>query len=1449
MWNSFNTYHLSPEDAFETMNNQLFERYLKREYKDELTKFRVINGSGGDGGIEAYGELSNNTIIAIQSKWFKNSLGDSQINQIKKSIIAALTLRPNISEYIVCIPRNINSVKIGKGKKPIKNTEENRLKKLVDEIITTYSGLKITWWLENELYSEIQKPENEGVHKYWFEKEILFFSNLRDKFAYQKTNSWLRERYVPNLNTSGIIKNQISKLQFSEPFRKSLLINFLKINLEIETFLKQSIQFNEYSKENDFYINLSAINKYLLKIKKLNLLIQKDLGLGIQPNLSDLTFIRDFNIIEEIEEVEAMLKLTNPNNLQKTIYDNFIYKLDLVKYLLSGDYYKSLKQLEEINVMLILGNPGTGKTHGLAFEVDRYLDDESPAILIRAFGNNSKNWNTVLLDELELNGWNNNEIFSALETLALRNDVKKATRLKLGEEPNFENTKVLICIDGLDEDVNNFNRWYDRISETMEICKKYPRIKFVFSARKYFYNNSKISSNDELEIIELPREGDVSVETVLNDYLVEYDIKIENLSLLRGLDSLFALHLFCNEYHGAELNDDSEIELATNSLLNKKIERINEEFKNSLNKKLPTDSIPVVDALIHISELFYQKYEISHDELRKEIDQHLLKYLDNSDVELLIEFLSENGIVTKYKREAKKGIVKKYASYYSITFQSILEIIISDKICETILNDSLNQIPDTLFKHMALPIDLNPIEYHRKYGKHPNEKIIQDIVNKVFSKSEKLIGENNFLTKGFDAEEIFLMQLEALINAPYNLALKYEDWVTNLLVNDYEKRIIILKELIYPSANNENSPFNARYLHNILSNFKSTFERDKFWSGLDSYEKSLKSKSKSKYWDLNSLLNRYKTFNEFEKHDGIVLIYAWGLTTIDQKLREELRIKITEWALLIPDEFLKLLDLLYYCGDPQIQEDFASITLGIASKCKNKDAILQIAKWSIKNIFDRLEENRNVIVRYGFRAIIERAYQFGLIGNNDLKKARPKKIKAFKFLPLDLDYLKKPKEEFYPIVHDLAWYVIKRGYEDFLSYSSDFNNSSKVKKSNETEIFLEKYSKNIKNKYDISAREFAMSASIAFIKSLGFDRTKGNGFTDASGGSKSKVFTYEEKYTWLAVNNLKGYLSDYLPYSDDIENVKWIDDYSKITEIHNPTEDFSKKFELIIDNMFNSKSLILKEEISPDLKKGVELSIEIKKIVSREPKLDFNKWIFTNENDFEDFKENGLVAYNYTSLYNSSKTIVSSIRLQACLIKESDFEELKKFVSINSKKSHILNSNLDFYSYPKTDTYSNPSDIIWMGWIGEDENEIFFDGEKVFYPSLARVTKVNVDGEKQLYIPSKILRKNLDITELEGDKLINSKNETVGIFHNVDSDNFQEGQDLIILNKSLLETNLEKNGLKLFWFGSFFIKKNPHNEDINEIEYSQRYRKYLLWEENGNIKNIEFWNGKFSNQL
>lgn len=105
------------------MCNLLFELWCREKYINELVQFAFVNGDGGDGGVEAYGVLANENIIAIQSKWFPNRVEASQIQQITDSFQTALRIRPNITNYIVCIPRDLSSKKIVKAGKIANNTD------------------------------------------------------------------------------------------------------------------------------------------------------------------------------------------------------------------------------------------------------------------------------------------------------------------------------------------------------------------------------------------------------------------------------------------------------------------------------------------------------------------------------------------------------------------------------------------------------------------------------------------------------------------------------------------------------------------------------------------------------------------------------------------------------------------------------------------------------------------------------------------------------------------------------------------------------------------------------------------------------------------------------------------------------------------------------------------------------------------------------------------------------------------------------------------------------------------------------------------------------------------------------------------------------------------------------------------------------------------------------
>ena len=130
-WTRFDNHGESNNHAFEVMCNLLFESWCKDTYGEELTHFSFVNGDGGDGGVEAFASLTNGDIIAVQSKWFPEKIEDGQIRQIEKSFQTAVAVRPNIKEYVVCVPRDLGNKRIVRDRKVANNTESDRWDKLL----------------------------------------------------------------------------------------------------------------------------------------------------------------------------------------------------------------------------------------------------------------------------------------------------------------------------------------------------------------------------------------------------------------------------------------------------------------------------------------------------------------------------------------------------------------------------------------------------------------------------------------------------------------------------------------------------------------------------------------------------------------------------------------------------------------------------------------------------------------------------------------------------------------------------------------------------------------------------------------------------------------------------------------------------------------------------------------------------------------------------------------------------------------------------------------------------------------------------------------------------------------------------------------------------------------------------------------------------------------------
>ncbi|WP_273276811.1 hypothetical protein [Maribacter polysiphoniae] len=1440
-FNNFNTYSESPQNAFETLCTHLFERYLRRKYSSDLVKFRVVNGAGGDGGIEAYGELRNGDLIAVQAKWFRTSMQYSQITQIEKSVNIAMKHRNKIVEYIICVPRSLASIKTGKGQVAVVNSEEYRVEQLTARIQAAYTGTTFTWWFEQDLQSELLEPDNEGMNKFWFERDVVTHKQLVDQFELEKA-AWIDKRYIPELHGPGVIQQHIEQILYSQDYRKELLNRIGETTKILQSSTSLITRFSDtLDSDSEMLPELQSIqyniDQNMAALLQVIIAVQEGIGELPKTNLQPMLVSRDlFIALEELRPSARQLGL--PRRLLESL--DRIANLDLAVMIVR------IRDEVAQSGLLFLGNSGTGKTHAISNTVDIRLNHQKfPALIIRAKGAPCDDWTSLFQKALDIDNWNKNEMLSALETLAIRADYQSAKDLNPGDELKKELAKVIICIDGLEEDTEHWPEWYARIRESGTLMNRYSRLRFAFTARPYFRNDEEMPSDLAFQMVEIPREGDVPVQAVVDRYFEHFDITVEPRSLIRGIDSLYALRLFCKLYEGQNLTVEDEILTAEHDLLDEKINQMEKEFRQAKNPGAART--PVRNAIEAISEIFYAQSEISHSELYILLKDESLNYLGNEEVERAIEFLVNNAFLTKSEIPVKKGAIKKIQVSYTLTYQSIMEVIMSDKYVEGIIKEEITAIPERL---LAVPERGKSHELQLV-----NQRIVQEIVNTLFHKHGILIGRDNFLSKGIAPATIQQLQTKALIQAPSDVAASFKANIGILYFKDLKSRYFVFSTLIYPSASSSANYFGAEYLHGLLINQPTAVERDKIWLGIDRQDiHQLEKEKNQKYFRYNLL----RVFDpdgegdlylpELSLHNEYPLIFGWALATLDQSFRERLRTALTRWAIKQPQEFKLLLDKLFPCNDPQIREDLATIALGVASKLKDKHSLQELAEWSLSNVFAKPCNHHNIIVRIGFRSLVEKAFYTGVISDKQAAQARPQQIEWLKFIPVDAGALKKGGEQIYPIVHDLAWYVIKRSYDDFMEYQSMDKDKEPE---NKVEAFLKAYINHLGIE-GLSAYEWAISAAIAYIKSLGFNRTKddGNSYTDASHGSKSKLFTLEEKYTWLAVHYIQGYLSDYLPHKD---TEKFVDDYMKIVNIDNPAEFLADTIHEEIPDI--EDNWIVKGPLAPEMQEVGTPDEQIKVAIEGEPAIDFNNWVQFSDRDLrsEGNDREWLALFNYTAVHDSKAYINSRMDMRGVLIEKGQAAALIDIVKNHPRQSSFVESIDRMVGLPDTDTYSNPSDIVWMNWIGENYiTETFYlpsnGEEKQMQYAVTSVTKNTVEGgEDEIYIPSKAVRDMLGIIEMSQQLFLDDEGRIMAINHILSRPSYDKQKMTLVPKKEFL-VKLGADGKEIVWFADLYRSKNALNDSIKSEEHPMKTRKYIVWYKDGKLSWEKFWDARFSNK-
>lgn len=1366
-WTKFQTYGMAPEKAFEILCNQLFANWCKEEYKSVIASIRVVNGAGGDGGVESYAVLKDGSSVGLQAKWFPTSMTSSQITQIKDSIKTAKKVRPEISRYIVCVPRDLAS-KTAQSE----NSEDTRWENMIISVVADYPDLAVELWNESRLVAELQKPSSSGIFKFWFENAEV--SDESVQYAFEKAkSSWLTTKYVPELNTYGNIAQTVSLLLGKIGLREKQVKIFRKVHGLCEKCISAAEAFLAVCGDRpelteiltETVDRLSAVDGECLKITSW----YSD-ETPFDGDIDISTFNVDFDSIAD-----------SINKSRNSTLHHF-HASDVTKVLRKlgeFDFYALIKDFERSHhkkSLLFLGTPGTGKTHGISALSEKLLSDGLHIPLLIQARNipTSSTWKNIVCDYLGLSSsWNEDEIWQALISLADRHRFQEP---QLSAETKVS-PKVIIFVDGLDES-STHEKWVERIQETNAITASYPQIRFCFTARPTAFKGRI----DYAKVERLSNAGDVPTHILFDNYMRAYNVTTQNNGWLKySLTTPLALKLFCELNQGEAVNLSSRTEVSMTALWRKKIEKIEREYCEKVGH--PTKNQYTLRAIVLLSKQFVGCARLEYSSLVDTLVAELK--ITTEHAESLTEHLEGYGILSCYCEHGTGLSPDTYFYYPGIQgyfdYASALHIA-------------------SQYEH---PKDIDFNDYKAIQMNTLNSLAIISIQNYGY-----LLTRNptiNFVMNDWSRQEL---QFLALLHTDYDTAVQFKEQTIEIISESADGLITITNQLVLPLSRDYEHPLGVMLLDEFLNGFEKPAQRDILWS-IPGYLRN----SEGKRWHQSEIIelegDNY-LLDAQDTHMGCPIVYAWALSSVNNSLRKLFRNRLMEWARLAPEEFYRLFIKFSTVNDPQIKSDLFSILMCLMYDGADYQLIKTASEWILENILhpDKIDDNRDISIRYYSIAIVNRAVMLGILVAEDLTQYLPPYSVEGNCISLNKEALSGTRMGGYSAIdYDLSRYVLVDHIEsDFDSYPH--RGTEQFKK------LIEEIATEQPEYAGITAEQFIISAAYAYILEMGwneyefynFDENESdNGivggvdcsilgtYSPATHGSQSSVMTVCEKYVWQARNFISGFLCDRLLFGDD--NIP-VTDYGLLDDFVIPIQEAR-----IIDpnNIPDDRPWHIPELENVVLEGSPESAEDVIKNVLDAPTIDWAKWIFFKNADgaYKVDAEN-LVALDMYSCFYGSAGVETLLFMNTILLDKKDVPAFIESITEACKESEYMATPTNWYGGIQASCYITPKEVCWFPWKAR------YDSSNVEeFPGLNLISAVDECcynsieyGEVYFYLPSAPIRALLGITDSDGYLFVDER-QRICAEQSVAGEKWRTYQEYVVVDQATLFERMQQAGKTL----------------------------------------------------
>ena len=1393
-WTKFNTHGESSNHAFEIMCNILFEGWCKSEYKERLKYFSFVNGSGGDGGVEAYGILDTGDIIGVQSKWFLSKLGSTQFSQIENSFYTAVKVRPQIKRYIVCIPRNLTSEKMVKGNQVAKSTEESKWVSLVEKFKQATPDVLVELWDETVIQEKLMTYQALGCYKYWFDNSNVFDAEIENSYK-KAINGWAKTKYIPDLYTTGYIHERLEIFTGNYSIVGKRYSRVQKVLSIFATLQKAYQDILELKIENAIIENIKhdmeVLDKWDSRFQRIVKIIVD--GAEIKEDFVD----------EQIELNCTVSELKNSPSYY-LYYSHFSPVVEILENIVD-EVFDCCRMLSSgyDNRIIFLGNQGTGKTAGIVAEIDNMLREKShlPILVHARDFTSGDNWQSILTKTLGFpSTWDERELLKALENAALLRNISCVNNSVVNIQP-----KCVICVDGIEESAS-WPFWRERLEEAKIYENDFANIKFVFLSRPYVFKDYRKLDYCDC-FCHLSGVGDVSVSNLFDKYIGYYNIDINGNDWVKGmLRTPMALKLFCDIYSNSRIESLPKNSVVITKLFQKKISSIEMAYQK-LGKETDSQGM-VMTILVLMATMFVSKTELSYDEIFNECKEPIKSHLED-----LLRFVEEEGFI--YSRKIQKDDFSIPETIYSWGMQPAFDYLMAKKLFDAVKRNV--SIETGYTEGIYQMLSLIAIEEDNKLiFEYPNIRLAE--------------------------ETVFELVCYALANTSAEVASKYHDYIKELMKYSVSEFRDIFDKIILPVSNIPNHSLGSILLDEFLREFESPAQRDIWWS-IPAYLRN----NFNVEWRCNTEINTTDIeLSKGEQYLGRPLILVWRLSTVNNDVRRECRLKLIEWGIDNTEQFWRLFAYCADINDEQIIEDIFSVAYGIALGKNVQDEYLHsLSDWIMKNVFSDagLVKYENVVVRY---------YCTGIVRMAIWREIYDKEVDSKLIPPYDYQTCIMPACEkafnadrmsgYGPIGYDLARYVLC----DYLScfFRIDY-------KTNHYSEGAEKLVNEYKQKYNIKSLKIdglIVSTAYQYLldqgwnkkvfweyedkKNIGVDISIRNTFYPATHGIQSNIMTVAEKYVWCARHRIEAMLANRIMYNDYVRGASYINDYSDL-------ENFVNTYQAYINSKQEKQEEIWLHTDQMAYWKDEDCSIEsIESWMTNGDIPNFSEWI--RDNNHEE------ILYAYTDITNEAAGIEEIIWISSGAVKIDEFDDFIKLLNVYWEgRLDLLNVD-EFHAWQASRCYCTPQEACTVQSHREIENSIYVNqdaGACHIYKMVTEcMTEHSEDAENIFVIPSRLVRELTGVIYGDGYKYLDQEEKQIGRYINA-GENWKNQQTCLLMSTNVLNKALEQNQYRMFWL--FRVYRAPSHkayETFNNQIMHDTDRNFTVWFEGDECKFVELQN-------